>query len=299
MPQVATRSSSRNSSSSRNHEFRNFPQNKDLPPVPVDRPPFIVTSNSNSGTATPSDAEGPQRRHTSKPTRLEQTYTASPISAGTPKRSQESGQSAKIPETDVDVRPEVVKPQTEYYHEAWHNEEQRGRSTVQAESSRSSRLFGHRRQPSDKSADETSAPTSNRLSTKLEKGEQSPPLTGKDSAYSSVSGASMTSPAGPQHRSTPSMSPQAQFGLFPSSARSTPRGGSISGRFAPMSPMSTASSQATPSLKSSNLSSSRPDTAISTFSDASSKRLSKRSSFTSLKRLFTKKRPEEINSIPE
>jgi hypothetical protein len=35
------------------------------------------------------------------------------------------------------------------------------------------------------------------------------------------------------------------------------------------------------------------------FADAPSKRLSKRSSFTSLKRLFTKKRSDGINSIPE
>jgi hypothetical protein len=43
---------------------------------------------------------------------------------------------------------------------------------------------------------------------------------------------------------------------------------------------------------------SRPHTALGNFPDSAGK-LSKRSSFTSLKRLFTKKRSGNINSIPE
>jgi hypothetical protein len=226
----------------------------------------------------------------SRPVHRDQiSIIASPGSTSTPKRSEESTSSSGTPDTDVDVRQRIVKPQPEYYHESWHSDDQRGRATPQVEAGRTNRSFGHRRNLSNRSTEETLSPVPKRLSTKMENGEHSPLLTGKDSAYSSVSGASVASPT-----NAPSRSPQAQFGLFPSSSRSTPKG-SISGRYGAMSP---GLGQPVQSAQSS-APSSRPETAISTFSDASSKRLSKRSSFTSLKRLFTKKRSGDINSIPE
>ncbi|KAF2827537.1 hypothetical protein CC86DRAFT_212514 [Ophiobolus disseminans] len=286
---IATRSSSRNSSNSRDHGFRNATSNKDLPPVPSERPPFLIMSNS--GNATPAEAEATQRHRGSRPMHHDQNHiVASPGRSGTPQRREST--SSGSPVTEVDARNRNVKPQAQYYQEAWHSEDQRGRTIPQADSGRTSRMFGHRRNASNRSTEEPLAPTSKRVSTKMERGELSPPLTGKDSAYSSVSGAS---PTALPSRSTSVMSshPQAQFGLFPSSARSTPKG-SISGRFGAMSP---ALSQPPRSARSS-APPSRPETAVSNFSDASSKRLSKRSSFTSLKRFFTKKR-SDINSIPE
>ncbi|KAH7085683.1 hypothetical protein BKA63DRAFT_23962 [Paraphoma chrysanthemicola] len=291
---VATRSSSRNSSSSRDHAFRGFTNNKDLPPVPTERPPFLV--KSNSGTATPTDGDLSQRHRTSRAIHRDQSLTTQdPHNIGTTQRSQDSSSSGS-PDPDVDVQRRTIKPQPEYYHEAWHNDDQRGRAAPQVESSRTSRMFGHRRILPNKSDEEASSSAPKRLSTKPEKGELSPPLTGKDSAYSSVSGASVASPTGLPSRSASSMSshPTAQFGLFPSSARTTPKG-SISGRFGSMSP----GLSPPPQSAKSSAPSSRPETAISSFSDTPNKRLSKRSSFTSLKRLFTKKRSGDINPIPE
>jgi hypothetical protein len=223
----------------------------------------------------------------------DQNYVvASPESSNTPKRSEESTSSSGSPDTDVDVRHRARKPQTEYYQEAWHSDDQRGRAAPQAEVIRIGSNPGHRRNlSSNKSVEKPTAASVPKRFSKMETGEHSPPLTGKDSAYSSVSGVSVASPGG----SATTRSPKAQFGLFPSSAQSTPKG-SMSGRYGAMSP---ALSSMEPRSAQSSAPPSRPETAVSSFSDMSSKRLSKRSSFTSLKRLFTKKRSDGINSIPE
>jgi len=251
---------------------------------------------SNSGTATPSDLDTAQRHRGTRPMHHDQNHSmASPASNVSPKRSGASTSSGSS-DPEADVRPRNVKAQPQYYQQTWHNEEQRGRATPQADSGRTSRMFGHRRNFSNNSTEETSAPVAERQPTRVEHGQLSPPLTGKDSAYSSVYGAS---PTAVPSRSASAMSshPQAQFGLFPSSARTTPKG-SMSGRYGAMSPV------LSPPLRSAKSSAppSRPDTAVSNFSDASasSKRLSKRSSFTSLRRLFTKKRTaDNIDSIAE
>jgi hypothetical protein len=254
---MATRSSSRNSSNSRDRGFFTIAHNKDLPPVPNDRPSFLSTSNS--GTATPSDADAILRHRPSRAMHRDQMQMiASPNSASTPKRSGESRSSSGTPETDADVRYRNAKPQTEYYQEAWRNDGQRGRAASQVESRRTNNNFGHRRNDSNKSTDDTLTAIPQRFATKMDNGDLSPPLTGKDSAYSSVSGASVASPAGGSARS-----PQAQFGLFPSSTRSTPKG-SISGRYGAMSP---ALSQ-DPRSAQSSVPPSRPDTAVSSFSAA-------------------------------
>ncbi|KAH8724650.1 hypothetical protein GQ44DRAFT_617897 [Phaeosphaeriaceae sp. PMI808] len=287
---ITTRSSSRNSSNSRDHGFRTMTANKDLPPVPNERSAFLPLATS--ATATPSDVDVAQRHFVSKLIQGEQSRriaNPNPNPAPMPERSEQStSSSARTSKSDADVRTQIVKLQPEYYHEAWHSDNQRGRKPPQVDLGRANRGFGHRRNLSNLSTEESANPVPNRLS-KLEQGEQSPPLTGKDSAYSSLSGVSVASPSTATTRS-----PTAQFGLFPNSARSTPKG-SISGRYGAMSPAfspppGSAQSSAPPS---------RPDTANSGFSQASGKRLSKRSSFTSLKRLFTKKRSGDINPIPE
>jgi hypothetical protein len=255
-------------------------------------------SASNSGRDTLASAGTPQRHSTvkAKPQQPPDIVNVSDSTTETPKRSEDSASISATSNTDVNVRRQTKQP--EYYHEAWHNEEQRGRATPQAESGRTSQLFGHRREMSsmsNASTDEKSL-AQKRLSTKPDKGElDSPPLTGKDSAYSSVSGTSGMSPTVASPRSVSSMSSRqtAQFGLFPSRNLSTPKG-SISSRLGATSP---AFGQPEQAPKPTEILS-RPPTSMSTFSDASSKRLSKRSSFSSLKRLFTKKK-SDINPIAE
>ncbi|KAL5121076.1 hypothetical protein ACEQ8H_000927 [Pleosporales sp. CAS-2024a] len=264
---VATRSSSRNSSTSREHAFRTkAAHNKDLPPVPSERPSFLSTNGS--GSVTPSDIEAGQRHQPqpAKPVHGHQTHLiASPESAGTPKRSEESNSSSGSPDTDAHVRNGRLKPQAAAYnHETRHDGHARGRAAPQPCST-------------------------------MDKGDLSPPLSGKDSAYHSVSGLSAVSPG------ASTRSHHAQFALFPSSTRSTPKGsisGRYSGRYGAMSPGPGMEPRPAPSP---SAPASRPDTVASRSPDASAanRRLSKRNSFTSLKRLFTKKKSDGINSIPE
>ncbi|KAG9191764.1 hypothetical protein G6011_10498 [Alternaria panax] len=296
---IATRTSSRNSSNSREaRPFRNFANNKPLPTPPPERPPFM--SVSSSGRETPASFGTPQRHSTIR-ARLQQQQqleitNASDSTTETPKRSEDSSFASPVSNADLHVRRQAN--QTEYYRDAWHNEEQRGGATPQPESSRTSQLLRHQLKvssPSNPSAEESS-PATERLSAKPQNGDHSPPLTGKDSAYSSVSGASAMSPGFASPRSVSSMSSRqtAQFGLFPSRNLSTPKG-SISSRLGAGSPAFDRSEQHS---KPADMPS-RPPTSLSTFSDASTKRLSKRSSFSSLKRLFTKKKSGDIGPIAE
>ncbi|CAN9104867.1 unnamed protein product [Alternaria alternata] len=293
---IATRSSSRNSSNSREaRPFRNFANNKPLPTPPPERPPFM--NASSSGRETPASFGTPQRHSTirARPQQQPETTNVSD-STETPKRSEDSSSASAISNVDMDVRRQTN--QTGYYRDAWHNGEQRGGATLQAESSRTSQLLGHQHKvssPSNLSAEESS-PATKRLSAKPQNGDYSPPLTGKDSAYSSVSGASAMLPgfASPRSVSSTSSRQTAQFGLFPSRNLSTPKG-SISSRLGASSPAFDRPEQHPKPVDIPN----RPPTSLSTFSDASTKRLSKRSSFTSLKRLFTKKKSGDIGPIAE
>ena len=255
--------------------------------------------SQNNGTESPSDVETPQRHSQipkPKPQAQPDLVNTSDSAAETPKRSEDSASTSATSNTDVDVRRQTVPKQPEYYHEAWHSDDQRGRAAPPADSGRTSRLFGHRRNPSSVSKQSTgeTLSTPQRLSTKPD----SPPLTGKDSAYSSVSGASGMSPtvASPRSASSVSSRQTAQFGLFPT-RNLTPKG-SISGRLGAMSPAFGQTSRSAKPVETPTAS--RPTTSISNYSDtSSSKRLSKRSSFSSLKRLFTKKRSGEIETIAE
>ncbi|KAF1839808.1 hypothetical protein BDW02DRAFT_11119 [Decorospora gaudefroyi] len=302
---IATRTSSRNSSNSREgRPFRNFANNKPLPTPPPERPPFM--SASKSGRETPASASAsasantPQRVLTvrSVPQQQPDIVNRSDSTIEMPKQSEDSASTSGNSDTDVLVPRQTKQP--EYHHEAWHDDEQqRGRATPQAASSRTSRLFGHQRDASplaNPSTAENSSATK-RFSTKPDKSDHSPPLTGKDSAYSSVSGASQMSPtvASPHSLSSSLSSRQtAQFALFPSRNLSTPKG-SISSRLGASSP---AFEQSQQSARAAEMPS-RPPTSMSTYSEASSKRPSKRRSFSSLRRLFTKKKSGDIGTIAE
>jgi hypothetical protein len=255
-------------------------------------------SASSSGRETPASFGTPQRHSTirARPQQQPEPTNVSDSTTETPKRSEDSSSASAVSNVDVDVRRQTN--QSGYHRDAWHNEEQRGRATPQAESSRISQIVGHQHKvssPPNLSAEESS-PATKRLSAKPQNGDYSPPLTGKDSAYSSVSGASAMSPGYPSPRSVSSMSSRqtAQFGLFPSRNLSTPKG-SISSRLGASSPAFDRSEQHS---KPADMPS-RPPTSLSTLSDASTKRLSKRSSFSSLKRLFTKKKSGDIGPIAE
>ncbi|KAH9879874.1 hypothetical protein J1614_001898 [Plenodomus biglobosus] len=289
---IATRTSSRNSSNSRENgrNFRNFANNKPLPTPPTDRPPFLLPSNS--GTENHSGAGTPQR-HSSKPQPQHQADAVnSDSTTETPKRSEDSASTSATSILNID---ESDHPQSEYYHEAWHNNGQRGQASPHVELSHTPSRLPRDLAPVSNTAEEKWS-TSRRISGKQDKGELSPPWTGKDSAYSSVSGASGMSPTIATPRSGSSMSSRtAQFGLFPTRNLSTPKG-SISARHSAQSPVLSQTSQFSKPVDMP----SRPPTSMSTFSDASSgKRLSKRSSFSSLKRFFTKKKSGEIASIAE
>jgi hypothetical protein len=263
-------------------------------------------SPSSSGRETPASFGTPQRHSTirARPQQQQQHQqqqqpeiaNASDSTTETPKRSEDSSSASAISNTDVDVRRQTN--QTGYYSDAWHSEEQRDGAPPQAESSRATNVSGHQHKvssPSNLSAEESSSATK-RSTAKPQNGDYSPPLTGKDSAYCSVSGASAVSPGFASPRSMSSMSSRqtAQFGLFPSRNLSTPKG-SISSRLGASSPTYNRPEQPP---KAADMPS-RPPTSLSTFSDASNKRLSKRSSFSSLKRLFTKKKSGDIGPIAE
>jgi hypothetical protein len=124
----------------------------------------------------------------------------------------------------------------------------------------------------------------------------SPPLTGKDSAYSSVSGGSFASPTAALPRSTSAQGsyPRAQFALFPSSNPGTPKL-PISPRHGAMSPALSAPRPVEPAPQQPGP---RSQSAFDNYS-SSSRRLLKKSSLSSLKRLFSKKKHGGVDSIAE
>ena len=121
----------------------------------------------------------------------------------------------------------------------------------------------------------------------------SPLLTGKDSAYSSISGASFASPTAAHPRSASSLSsyPRAQFGLFPSSTPGTPKH-SVSGRFGALSPALNS-----PMVPDVTYLPQRAQTSLDNHNPPP-RRLLKKSSLSSLKRLFSKKK-HPVDTIVE
>lgn len=204
-----------------------------------------------------------------------QTEPVNPYMVGNAQHKAEPPPSSPTPvvRSDVDVQRRTSTKPPEYHHEAWHSDEQR-KTAIQShiDSSRSNHKHGHRRN----------------LPSMSNKEEDSPPMTAKDSAYSSLSGASIMSPVSAPPRSAAS---NVQFGLFPSSSQHSPKP-STSGRLGAMSP----AGSNLRSVKSAEPPD-RPPTSASNYS-GTSKKLPKRGSLQSLRRFFTKKK-NDIHSIAE
>ncbi|KAF3004827.1 hypothetical protein E8E13_004095 [Curvularia kusanoi] len=282
---IATTSSSRNSSKSNlrdngRRQSRKGSQNKPLPTPPTPQVPVILAT-PQADSRTPPEVETRGRPVSRVPHYQPQPEPVNPYMAGNRQQQIEAAAPtptpAPQPTVPVPAQTSQSKPvttQPEYHHEAWHSEEQsKAAAQPQIEASRIGQRHGHRRS-----------------TIKEVKEGDSPPTTAKDSAYSSMSGASIMSPA--STAPPRSASSNAQFGLFPSSAQHTPKM-SVSGRFGPMTP----SSSNLRSVKSAEPPD-RPPTSLSTYSETPSKRLLKRSSLQSLRRFFTKKK-NDIHTIAE
>ncbi|KAF2129738.1 hypothetical protein P153DRAFT_396086 [Dothidotthia symphoricarpi CBS 119687] len=268
---MATRTSSRNSSNSRDNgrSMRNFANNKPLPTVPSERPPFMTPSANSS--AILSDAPSGLRHSTIRAIPQTQAeYARRCDVAGTPKRSQDSASSSaacSIVNIGVQRRNDAAKPE--------HIVQERGRAAPQT-ARRTSQLSGHQRVI----VTQESTPAQTHPSGAQQQRDRSPVMACKDSAYSSVSGVSVASPLQHPAFSPPSQT-QPQFGLFPSSSISSNHRPNSSLSVRPGSNSSTTALPTyTPERSTTSLSS--PETG--------GKRLSRRSSLTSLKQLFSKKK---------
>ncbi|KAF2731076.1 hypothetical protein EJ04DRAFT_499353 [Polyplosphaeria fusca] len=302
---IASRSSSRNSANSRDtgRSFRNFAANKPLPNVPNERPPFM--SSPASTDAAPSDATAPQR-HPSVRRASKSASPLAPVAGSVTEGSPEQRQNSADPmgSTPLDLfAPPASSPHADSEGKATLHQD----PFVSSEDSREHgendthgvaafheehRLAEHHSQSGSDSND-TIVPK--RIILRDAMGEQSPPLTGKDSAYSSVSGGSFASPTLMHHPRSASASshPRAQFALFPSSGPSTPKH-SMSGRYSVMSP-----ALASPQLEEYPIRlPQRASTSLDNHAPAS-RRLLKKSSLSSLKRLFSKKKHGSVDTIAE
>lgn len=244
----------------------------------------MILSSPQPDSRTPPDVEPRGRPVSRVPHYQPQPEPVNPYLAGNGQTQTESAASppAPAPRSEVSVpyqptqsqvaQSQAAREQPEYHHEAWHNEEQ-SKATTQpsTEPSRIGHKHGHRRASKQEG--------------------DSPPITAKDSAYSSLSGASIMSPA--STAPPRSASSNAQFGLFPSSAQHTPKQ-SISGRLGIMTPTSTSNLRSVKSAEPPE----RPPTSLSTYSESTNKRLLKRSSLQSIRRFFTKKK-NDIDTIAE
>jgi hypothetical protein len=205
-------------------------------------------------------------------------------------------------------RPDVVIPRLLISHQLDYDQDQplsgqdqRQQTTSRSDSDRTTLRPHHGQQrpehPLQCVRDTTGTPEPKRIAPRVPKEENSPPLTGKDSAYSSVSGASFASPTVVHPRSASSQSsyPRAQFGLFPSSAPSTPMH-SMSARHGAMSPalVSSRSQDQSAPQPVHQRSQSSLDSHVPT-----SRRLLRKSSLSSLKKLFSKKKYGSVETIVE
>jgi hypothetical protein len=281
---IATHSSSRNSSRSNlrdtSRASRRSSTNKPLP-----TPPIILNPPSDYMSRTPADAD-PRGRSTSQTPTLQALpeRAKSPL-AELPAWNEDSPTSAGAQEPQEYVPDWKPTTQPHSQPDTYHNSEPRVKTPTspQSDENRTIRVV-HHHQPSHSSRTDSDGPPSSK------KEDYSPPLTAKDSAYSSVSGASVASPTMPPPRTASSVSshPPAQFALFPSSSK-----GSISGRSGVATPLSS-NLRAVKSAEPPN----RPDTSISNYDDMPIKRLSKRGSLSSIRRFFTRRRGD-IHTIAE
>jgi hypothetical protein len=312
---IASRSSSR-STNSRDaaRSFRNFADNKPLPNVPNERPPFMASPSSSSEPSIVEELSQvsfhKQQNSGSNPAGMPQVHTIahSDSEESLHQRGRQmqpsTATSTQTSRSDVTVIPEDYRLQPRYYQDESPSQDQHQPLLVQ-ESNHSAVSVPQQQEPAShpeplqKHGHNRGKPR--RIITDNEKGE-TPPLTGKDSAYSSVSGGSFASPTNvlPRSASAQGSYPRAQFGLFPSSSPSTPKR-SVSGRHGALSPVDLMSPKLSPKAKSPENAPPQPaprsQSAFDNYS-SSSRRLLKKSSLSSLKRLFSKKK-HPVDSIAE
>ncbi|ORY06017.1 hypothetical protein BCR34DRAFT_490423 [Clohesyomyces aquaticus] len=304
---IASRSSSRNSSSREAaRSFRGLADNKPLPMVPNERPPFITSPVLSSDAGSGDDA--PLRRRPSNravPSAASQVRTVAPSNSMDSLSKHEDAPAPSAPAEEPESR--QAEAQRDDKKERDLDQEARS-SPAKVIAETATRDDSDRRKPgrgrkgqyrSQSESGTHNAIVSKRIEVGVGKGDHSPPLTGKDSAYSSVSGGSYASPpAVPQPRSTSSQSshPRAQFGLFPSSSPGTPKP-SLSSRHGAMSP--TFPSPRVPDQPA-YYPLQRSQSAFDNYNSPSTARsLLKKSSLSSLKRLFSKKKHGSVDTIAE
>ncbi|KAF2470286.1 uncharacterized protein BDR25DRAFT_33549 [Lindgomyces ingoldianus] len=303
---IASRSSSRNSNSRDTaRSFRSFSENKPLPMVPNERPPFMTSPLANSEAGSGDDGaikRRPSNRAVPSATSQVRIVANSDSDESLKRRDTESSSTVapekrpRPPESEKQREGDVKD--TEFYQDSsssGHDADVETDTRDDPDLSRANK--GKRPQyPLHSDSDTSDTIVPKRIEVRGVKGDGSPPLTGKDSAYSSVSGGSFASPMVVQPRSASSQSsyPRAQFGLFPSSSPGTPKH-SISGRHGAMSPaFSTPKMPDQPAYYPVQRSQSSLDN-----HNSSSRRLLKKSSLSSLKRLFSKKKQSSVDTIAE
>ncbi|KAF2641213.1 hypothetical protein P280DRAFT_398664 [Massarina eburnea CBS 473.64] len=298
---MGSRTSSRNSNNSREaaRPFRNFASNKPLPTVPNERPPFITS---------PAGSEFSPDRNT------HQRQPASPLSHSTTpdynrdvfhsksKESLKQQESARSPHPPAHISTSPVYHQEPSYP-SYPRDYKPG--TVARDDSvvmlkqdvyrpeQPVRFSDEKEVQSVRFNDGKEIMAPKRVEVRKE--EYSPPLTGKDSAYSSVSGGSVVSPtsAHPRSASAQSSYPRAQFGLFPISTPSTPKQ-SVPGRYGATSPEPNSSLRPDDPLYVPPRAYTSPES-----HNPPPRRLLRKSSLSSLKRLFTKKKSSGVETIVE
>lgn len=296
MPQIASRSSSRNSSNSREaaRSFRNFANNKPLPTVPNERPPFITPPSATPEPTLEADAQQIQPVKNSVPGAAAQIRSVP---------DSDSERSIKQTELVEPVYKETLSSGAVVSAEIIGKPSGDGRDSAKSQEHPSgARDDGvillkqdvYRPEQPVQFSEEKEVIVAKPVDSRA-KDEHSPPLTGKDSAYSSISGGSFASPmaAHPRSASAQGSYPRAQFGLFPSSTPSTPKH-SVSGRYGPASP-------ALVSPKHPEQPAYLPPRSQTSLDNhlPSSRKLLKKSSLSSLKRLFSKKRHGAVEPIAE
>ncbi|KAF2122123.1 hypothetical protein BDV96DRAFT_537196 [Lophiotrema nucula] len=304
---IASRSSSRNSSSrDGSRSFRSFTSNKPLPSVPNERPPFMATpAAADSGQ--PSSATTPQRHPSTRKTRKTDGHSRTVTNSDSDESLKQSNQT--LDSVAPATKPMQFEPaishmrsvSTPLQHTREFSIPAQGRNDalilgngIRSPSRDDGMPPGHRSPDSD--SNDTIVPK--KVGMRHVKGDHSPPLTGKDSAYSSISGGSFASPTTPgmhpRSASSQGSYPRAQFGLFPSSIPSTPKH-SLNGRHGAMSP-----ALQSPHPEPSNYYPpvQRSQTSMDNYA-APTRRLLKKGSLSSIKRFFSKKKHGSVDTIAE
>ncbi|PVH96786.1 hypothetical protein DM02DRAFT_644552 [Periconia macrospinosa] len=307
---IASRSSSRNSSNSREaRPFRNFANNKPLPTVPNEKPPFITTSAASVGSGSVSlshsrQASSPLASHARLASETESEDAVSPRqqTAHAGPRNMNPFELAAAPAARADNHSNGDEHTVSWINDASPEKRARDDSAIMLQQDvykpDGPLHFSDEKEVSLRhDMEEKEVVMHHPL--ELVKGESSPPLTGKDSAYSSISGGSMASPRTghhPRSQSAQASYPRAQFGLFPSSQPSTPKH-SISSRHGGLSSPSISSPVMAPDQQPYFVPQ-RSQTSMDNHS--SSRRLLRKSSLSSIKRLFSKnKKGSGVDTIVE